>query len=932
MWRRIVSTTRALKRKQRRRVAAYATLLLVVAAAFLLLVLRHPQTTDTGRDNALRVFAARHDAGDGAGDDADDDTGVGVKDEEVPGFTRASSTLVTAHFEVSPGDDAAATDGARTQSLARFMSVRDPVVVFTSPQLAATVRRLRAHAPLRTLVVPVALKDTLMARKYPAAFWRAQLDMQPQEDGTAPATRSEAFWLRNERSNWLLKAATLNPFSSSFFAWMDADNLRDAAVNDTRVLRRIPTDYKANQIMLLHPANFPVPLPDASEPLSGALTYVHGGFIGGSAAAITRWHKLYYAGTMDAVYAPASSLSSSSSSSSSTSSSSSPAFIGNAGHLMASTCLLNPGMCFLVRPPAEGYGAARFYMAPYLAGRAPDIGLHKSPPSISVCIPATLDDVKERLPRLLASIDRQPVQPKDVIIIIANTGVHVCSHLHNQLIGLRANPSFKVFCWSARSTVGSVRNFAASFATGDIVTFMTADSYMLDFRLPSLLSIFQTHSPMVVMHSWTSNSTLVPVSQADAWKTARIYKGCELFDIEQSTADDFNHRWLIADMMHSQMTVDASVLRFVQFRVHTDFAGADDTFFIRDVIRHYGRVDYGAMFFHTPLSWFGAPLPPMTHCAIDRAPLQHLRGVVVKGSTRTTVPLIVIGMFGTWDMRRERDVLRQTWFRFPNVCSSSPMSQSSPSAQRPRPGCSVTPLFIMGVPRDRNRFAAYDWNMLQRENATHGDLRVLDMTENVHEGKPFAWFQYVAGHALLSRVPLVAKCDMNTFVYTPELETLLRTLPSKNLYYGMSLDRASCGHALSCPTGWMYMSGQLYVVSQDLVRWVVDNAANLSVYSRVDADVLVGSWFLRHGKRLNLVGEPSACKPWQHSLSSKRLMQAELVSGRARRAMNTTILPPHDLAVDSEATSYTTHAYDHNVGCRACYYDESDDGYANGSL
>jgi hypothetical protein len=130
----------------------------------------------------------------------------------------------------------------------------------------------------------------------------------------------------------------------------------------------------------------------------------------------------------------------------------------------------------------------------------------------------------------------------------------------------------------------------------------------------------------------------------------------------------------------------------------------------------------------------------------------------------------MIGVFTTWDLYRQRDVVRQTWFRFPNVCSSSPMTTTTANvasfndtATRPRAGCSVLPLFIMGVPRGQSQFSSHEWSLLQRENATHGDLVIFDATENMNEGKAFGLFQYAQAHPLLSRVPLVAKCDMDTF-------------------------------------------------------------------------------------------------------------------------------------------------------------------------
>lgn len=47
-----------------------------------------------------------------------------------------------------------------------LLSVSDPMIIFTSPDLAPNIASLRSHAPHTTKVVSMDLKETLMATKY----------------------------------------------------------------------------------------------------------------------------------------------------------------------------------------------------------------------------------------------------------------------------------------------------------------------------------------------------------------------------------------------------------------------------------------------------------------------------------------------------------------------------------------------------------------------------------------------------------------------------------------------------------------------------------------------------------------------------------------------------------------------------------------------
>ena len=47
-----------------------------------------------------------------------------------------------------------------------LLSVNDPMVIFTSPDLAPVITKLRSHALDRTKIIPRSLEDSMMAKKY----------------------------------------------------------------------------------------------------------------------------------------------------------------------------------------------------------------------------------------------------------------------------------------------------------------------------------------------------------------------------------------------------------------------------------------------------------------------------------------------------------------------------------------------------------------------------------------------------------------------------------------------------------------------------------------------------------------------------------------------------------------------------------------------
>ena len=152
----------------------------------------------------------------------------------------------------------------------------------------------------------------------------------------------ELFWIWNEKSEWLQRAVNINPFGTLFFAWIDIGYFRDETFNDGRILRAIPSSLGPEQVLMLDVRDLM---------LEEGKNYVGGGFIGGYAGGIRKWHRAYYS-VLDL---------------------NRDQFIGKDQPWMWKTCEIYPGLCMLVGPDLSwGHGNPWFYMAPFLAGKASD--------------------------------------------------------------------------------------------------------------------------------------------------------------------------------------------------------------------------------------------------------------------------------------------------------------------------------------------------------------------------------------------------------------------------------------------------------------------------------------------------------------------------------------------------------------------------------
>ncbi|PNT64652.1 beta-1,3-galactosyltransferase pvg3 [Brachypodium distachyon] len=137
--------------------------------------------------------------------------------------------------------------------------------------------------------------------------------------------------------------------------------------------------------------------------------------------------------------------------------------------------------------------------------------------------------------------------------------------------------------------------------------------------------------------------------------------------------------------------------------------------------------------------------------------------------------------------------------------------------------------------------------LVSLEAMLYGDVVELDCPENMDNGKTHSYFSSVPSLFGDSGYDFVMKTDDDTFFRLPQLAESLGRAPREDLYYGCMVP---CDYIRDRD---VYMSGMGYVLSWDLVEWIV--AAEDQIGNRTDGpeDRTLSYWFGAAGKAKNRV-------------------------------------------------------------------------------
>lgn len=200
-------------------------------------------------------------------------------------------------------------------------------------------------------------------------------------------------------------------------------------------------------------------------------------------------------------------------------------------------------------------------------------------------------------------------------------------------------------------------------------------------------------------------------------------------------------------------------------------------------------------------------------------------------------PSMIIGIFATKHEQEKRNWIRQTW-----------MLQNDDFPK-------VEIYFVIARTQD---------SAILKEQEKYGDILMLDIVENLHRGKTYAWFCFCAKH--FYDMNYVIKTELSTFIRLKQLQSTLDKSPRQNFYFGMySREETDNWH------NWNYIDGQLVVLTQDLIQWIATSNIPRTLHIG-NEDRVTGGWFYLANKYVihGYLYENDQCKPWTADVKKRK--------------------------------------------------------------
>jgi len=214
---------------------------------------------------------------------------------------------------------------------------------------------------------------------------------------------------------------------------------------------------------------------------------------------------------------------------------------------------------------------------------------------VSVIVPAITEDLSVNLPRLLLSIDKQVVQPEEVIIVLSGVDEDDCIRAREGDASDARKFLLRIECKASLVNQATARNVGMELAQGEWYSFIDADDEMSPIRLATIYSYVKEFPELRLFLHGLSRSHEDAVGKFSDYTTH--IRGEELYDLEEHTRP--LHDWILASMMHSMPTINSDVP--VRFQTGDEMFRKEDSFFVRDVIQYLGRVEDRMIFDPSPL-------------------------------------------------------------------------------------------------------------------------------------------------------------------------------------------------------------------------------------------------------------------------------------------------------------------------------------------
>ena len=203
-----------------------------------------------------------------------------------------------------------------------FLSLKECMVLFCSPESCHTMQSLRPSS-YPTLIFPRPIKSFLMSQLLSDEEWAQQEHLDKER---AAGHNRLLYKLWNEKTHMMKIVADINPFSSSYFVWLDIGAVRHSRFNHQQMVQRYPAEPG---VLLLSFAQFTeADLEQGFKRDFSGVSRLGGGTIGCGLESLVAWHTAYYA--MVERYRATG------------------RFLGNDQNVMASTCL-HSKLCLIVQ-------------------------------------------------------------------------------------------------------------------------------------------------------------------------------------------------------------------------------------------------------------------------------------------------------------------------------------------------------------------------------------------------------------------------------------------------------------------------------------------------------------------------------------------------------------------------------------------------------
>ncbi|KAL6633413.1 hypothetical protein ACP70R_026084 [Stipagrostis hirtigluma subsp. patula] len=133
------------------------------------------------------------------------------------------------------------------------------------------------------------------------------------------------------------------------------------------------------------------------------------------------------------------------------------------------------------------------------------------------------------------------------------------------------------------------------------------------------------------------------------------------------------------------------------------------------------------------------------------------------------------------------------------------------------------------------------------ESVAHGDIVVVNCTENMNDGKTYAYFSAIPRLFADEPYDYVGKIDDDTYYRLATLADTLRGKARRGMYHGFL-------HPCHCPLEMQYMAGMGYIVSWDIAEWISATEELRDDHHEWE-DMDFGGWLRKGGKYENVYGE-----------------------------------------------------------------------------